>query len=127
MSRKIVVTVTAALIIGTGALSPAVMYGESTFQLTANEHHMKAATDEPGKTEQKINKENAGNETCPVSGEAIDEKTKVTYEYKGKIYSFCCPDCVEEFKKDPEKYREKMEKGKTVTGGQEPSAHEHSR
>ncbi|MBF0494670.1 MAG: YHS domain-containing protein [Candidatus Omnitrophica bacterium] len=37
-------------------------------------------------------------------GTPIDESTKVTYEYNGKIYNFCCPMCVEEFKKDPVKY-----------------------
>ena len=24
--------------------------------------------------------------------------------YNGKVIGFCCPDCVDEFKKDPEKY-----------------------
>ena len=46
----------------------------------------------------------------PVSGEEINDQTKATYEYKGKIYNFCCPMCIEEFKKDPEKYIEKMKK-----------------
>ena len=32
---------------------------------------------------------------------------KVTYEYKGKTYHFCCKDCVEEFKKNPDKYASK--------------------
>jgi len=51
---------------------------------------------------------NAGNKICPVSGEKINEKTKATYEYNGKIYNFCCPMCIDEFKKDPEKYIEKV-------------------
>lgn len=51
-----------------------------------------------------------GNKTCPVSGEKIEEGSAVTYEYKGKVYSFCCEGCVEEFKKDPERYIQKMEK-----------------
>ncbi len=50
-----------------------------------------------------------GNKICPVSGEKIDEKTKATYEYKGKIYNFCCPMCIETFKKDPQKYIKKVE------------------
>ena len=45
---------------------------------------------------------NVGNTVCPVTGEPIDQKT--TYEYKGKIYNFCCPKCIEAFKKNPEKY-----------------------
>ena len=47
---------------------------------------------------------NIGNKICPVSGEKIEEATKVTYEYKGKIYNFCCVACIEEFKNDPDKY-----------------------
>lgn len=52
---------------------------------------------------------NVGNKICPVSGEKIDEKTKATYEYQGKIYNFCCAMCIDEFKKDPEKYIKKVE------------------
>ena len=50
-----------------------------------------------------------GNKICPVSGEKIDEKLKATYEYEGKIYNFCCAMCIDEFKKDPEKYIKKVE------------------
>ena len=52
---------------------------------------------------------NAGNKICPVSQEKIDEQTKATYEYKGKVYNFCCVACIEEFKKDPQKYIQKVE------------------
>ncbi len=46
-----------------------------------------------------------GNKICPVSGEKIgDMGPGAQYEYKGKIYNFCCTGCIEEFKKDPEKY-----------------------
>ena len=51
---------------------------------------------------------NVGNKICPVSGEKINEKTKATYEYGGKIYNFCCPMCIDEFKKDPQKYIKKI-------------------
>lgn len=51
----------------------------------------------------------AGNKICPVSGEKIDEKMKATYEYKSKIYNFCCSMCIDMFKKDPEKYIKKVE------------------
>ena len=61
------------------------------------------ATDEVSKPQ------NAGNKICPVTGEKIDEKTKATHEYKGKIYNFCCAMCIDEFKKDPEKYIKKVE------------------
>jgi len=33
---------------------------------------------------------------------------KATYEYEGKIYNFCCPMCIDEFKKDPQKYIKKV-------------------
>jgi len=49
-----------------------------------------------------------GNTICPVMGSKIDDKFKVTYEYEGKIYNFCCPGCIEGFKKDPQKYIQKV-------------------
>lgn len=52
---------------------------------------------------------NVGNKICPVSGEKIDEKLKATYEYKGKIYNFCCEMCIDSFKSNPEKYIKKVE------------------
>ena len=62
------------------------------------------------------------NKVCSVSGEKIDERTKVTYQYEGKTYNFCCGNCVEEFKKDPEKYIKKIEEEKLAIGNkQEPS------
>ena len=53
-----------------------------------------------------------GNRICPVSGDKIpapgekgtmgDKPVKI--EYKGKIYNLCCPMCVKDFKKNPDKY-----------------------
>lgn len=45
-----------------------------------------------------------GNKICPVSGESVDKMEGAQYEYKGKIYNLCCPMCVKDFTKDPEKY-----------------------
>lgn len=45
------------------------------------------------------------NKLCPVMDEAIDPK--ITYEYKGKVYGLCCESCIDEFKKDPEKFAKK--------------------
>ncbi len=75
--------------------------------------------------------EEVGNTVCPVSGEKIDEKMKATYEYEGKIYNFCCPSCVDEFKKDPQKYikkikQEKQERAVENEKEQSPQMHEHS-
>ncbi len=41
---------------------------------------------------------------CPVSGKEMKKaEVKVTHEYEGKIYYFCCENCKETFLKDPEK------------------------
>jgi YHS domain-containing protein len=56
-----------------------------------------------------------GQTICPVSGEPVSKDSNITYTYKGKVYRFCCPACIEAFKKDPEKYIKQMgerEKGK---------------
>ena len=52
-----------------------------------------------------------GNEYCPVMGEKIAKGKEVKYAYKGKIYNFCCPDCIKQFKKAPEKYIKKISEG----------------
>jgi YHS domain-containing protein len=45
--------------------------------------------------------------TCPVmDGNKIDKN--VFIEYEGKKVYFCCPDCIEKFKADPEKYIAKL-------------------
>ncbi len=54
----------------------------------------------------------AGNKTCPVSGDKVpgpgvksdmgDQPIKIVY--KGKIYNLCCPMCIRDFKKNPDKY-----------------------
>ena len=49
--------------------------------------------------------------TCPVMGGAIDKK--VSTEYKGKKVYFCCPGCIAEFNKDPNKYIDKLPQFKT--------------
>ena len=49
----------------------------------------------------------AAQSTCPVMNGKIDKK--IFADYKGKRIYFCCTGCLEEFKKDPEKYLKKME------------------
>jgi YHS domain-containing protein len=44
------------------------------------------------------------NKYCAVETDNKIDPNGVTYQYKGKIIGFCCPDCVDTFKKDPEKY-----------------------
>ena len=102
-------------------LSLAVLLASSDY-VFANEdhqHHMIDGTlmnDEDmskGQTDSQSTKAvEVGNKICPVSGEKVplpgekgDMGTEaVKYEYNGKIYSLCCPMCIKDFKKDPEKY-----------------------
>ncbi len=49
---------------------------------------------------------------CPVMGGDID-RSKYT-DYKGKRVYFCCAQCIDEFKKNPEKYMQKMKKDGVV-------------
>ncbi|MCL4491344.1 MAG: YHS domain-containing protein [Nitrospirae bacterium] len=126
--KTAVVQIAVVAVFGTSSLSFAVMHEESNNQHSSNqeathqEHNDNRTVPEQANTAgQGKRVEEVGNKVCPVSGETIDEKAKETYEYKGKIYNFCCPMCIEEFKKDPGKYIEKMEKEKA-----EESKHEHS-
>lgn len=62
----------------------------------------------PSVAQAKVKAVEVGNKICPVSGNPIAGggmgKAAVKFEWKGKIYNFCCPMCIEEFKKNPEKY-----------------------
>ena len=45
---------------------------------------------------------------CPVMGGAVDKN--VYTDYQGKRIYFCCPFCIKEFEKSPEKYMKQFEK-----------------
>ncbi len=82
------------------------------------------------KTEEESKTVAVKNRVCPVTGDKIDEKSKASYTYKGKVYDFCCPMCIDEFKKDPQKYIKKIEKqgseeSKTKTKPKEEHQHNH--
>lgn len=49
---------------------------------------------------------NAGNKTCPITGEAVNGTDFVTY--KGVRYGLCCAACKEQFLKEPEKFIQKL-------------------
>ncbi len=72
-----------------------------------------------------------GNKICPVSGEKIESMGEgVKYEYNGKIYNFCCPMCLKDFKKDPEKYSKIAEESvkaeaAEIVPAQESEEHQH--
>lgn len=100
--KEIAVLIAVAVILGIGGLSFAAMC-----DATGHKEDPKAAA-----AQNKSEAINVGNKICPVTGDKINEKTKATYEYKGKIYNFCCPACVGTFKKDPAKYIKKIEEEK---------------
>ena len=54
----------------------------------------------------------AGNVTCPVSGDKVSGKDFV--EVNGKSYGLCCPMCAAKLKANPGKYLGDASKG--VTG-----------
>ena len=54
---------------------------------------------------------------CAVSGEKMKKSdAKGSLEYKGETYYFCCDNCIESFKEDPEKY----------INQENPDGHEHA-
>ncbi|MDP2830891.1 MAG: YHS domain-containing protein [Candidatus Omnitrophota bacterium] len=113
MFRKIFfLLVMGFFIFGMSKLSFAMMCGDhsGSQQLaqahSEHEHGTTEVVKEARFSEQAVN---VNNKICPVSGEKIQEKTKSAYEYEGKIYNLCCASCIEEFKKDPQKYIKKVE------------------
>lgn len=53
--------------------------------------------------------------TCPVSGDEIKKsEAKGSCELDGKTYYFCCAECVDEFKKNPEKHIQKKTEMKEI-------------
>lgn len=68
------------------------------------------------------------NKTCPVSGKPVDSSVKTRpfnpkTDNTGKaspggtqdMIGFCCPKCEATYEKDPEKYREDLEKQRGAT------------
>jgi YHS domain-containing protein len=109
--KTVIVLVTAAAVLGISGLSFAAMCDAA-----GHKEDSKVAS-----AQNRSEAINVGNKICPVSDEKIDEKTKATYEYKGKVYNFCCPACIGDFKKNPEKYIKKIEAEKKGETG----SHEH--
>ncbi|MFC1666490.1 YHS domain-containing protein [Candidatus Omnitrophota bacterium] len=50
------------------------------------------------------------NAVCPVMAGAVSKDTPYKTEHNGKMIGFCCPGCIDAFKKDPEKYMAKIER-----------------
>ncbi len=70
----------------------------------AQEHHGHDRKHVMGEETMHMGEESSG--ICPVMGGETTKENSYTYE--GKTYYFCCPMCIEEFKKDPEKYISKI-------------------
>ncbi len=110
--RVSIILIAGIFIFGMSKLSFAMMCGDhrGSQQLAQahgeHEHGTTETAKEAGLSDRAVN---VGNKICPVSGEKIEEKTKATYEYAGKIYNFCCPMCIDMFKNDPVKYIKKVE------------------
>ena len=61
-------------------------------------------------------------ETCPVSGEKLTEKTVYT-DFEGRRVYFCCEKCIAEFDKDPAGYLKKLGEKKEMGQKQMPEGH----
>jgi len=75
------------------------------------DNHKKQSKTETVSIEDLQNKEALGEskgnqEFCPVMGNKINQE--IYTDYDGKRIYFCCSGCIDTFKKDPEKYMEKM-------------------
>jgi YHS domain-containing protein len=44
------------------------------------------------------------NQFCAIEKDNKIDPNGKTYTYNGKVIGFCCDDCIDEFKKNPEKY-----------------------
>ena len=53
-------------------------------------------------------------ETCLVSGDDLDEMDeRVSTVHEGQTFEFCCKPCIVKFRKEPEKYVNKLKETKT--------------
>lgn len=109
--KTFIFLVTLMFIFGMSNLSFAMSYGEDRQHQQIAQAHSEHEHGSTGATIQTNPTEaiEVKNKICPVSDEKIDEEMRATYEYEGRIYNFCCAACIEEFKKDPEKYIKKVE------------------
>ena len=129
MYNKVLMFLVAGIfVLGISKLSFAMMCGEHSGHKKIAQTETETGTQTQAEADtQALPKEtvNAGNKICPVSGEKIDEATRATYKYEGKIYNFCCPMCIDEFKKDPEKYIKKIEQELQVESKEQAEHKEH--
>lgn len=101
MFKKMVLTLTMTGIIGAGGLLASDTWAAMNHQDLDHEAHGQHATQTVVAGKQMGS---SGNIICPVTGEKIDEKGKLTIMHDGEVVNLCCQYCVGEFKKNPEKY-----------------------
>ena len=65
------------------------------------------AQEMPAKAAEVLAEVEIAQKSCPVMGGAINREYFTDYE--GRRVYFCCPQCIDEFKKDPEKYLAKLD------------------
>jgi YHS domain-containing protein len=82
------------------AVACAILLGVGILTSASKLHGADAPTTQPAVDTKPINAK------CPVSGEDLDPNVSIVYE--GKTIGFCCQDCVKAFKKNPEKYADKI-------------------
>ena len=100
ISKMKIILVAVIVIFGLNGIS----FAMSGCDMGSKNDSGQASVQDAGKVSKAVD---VGNEVCPISDDKVDGKT--TYEYKGKIYNFCCPMCIPEFKKNPGKYIAKVE------------------
>jgi Cu+-exporting ATPase len=72
---------------------------------------------DPEKYLQKSQQKPSASAVDPVCGMTVNKTTaKVTYDYKGTTYYFCCQGCKDAFAKDPEKYLQKKSESQKPAG-----------
>jgi YHS domain-containing protein len=63
-------------------------------------------------------------DTCVVSGEKLggDMGEAVKYDHNGREVRFCCKGCIDTFRKDPDKYLNKLDEAAKAKAGKDASA-----
>lgn len=96
---------------GKGGLSPHSSHAATISQIPSNksnheEHEAALAADTK-----------PWNTICPVMEDTVNPAVE-TVLYKGRVYGFCCPSCVQPFKENPEKYAARLSvDGRSILSG----------
>lgn len=108
MKKLIIILLMGVVVVFAGAVVFAQDEHEGHQHGMVEEEQVEVAGEQEGIAE--VGPIEVGNKICPVSGEEIKEGEVYKFEHEGKIYNFCCSMCVKDFKKDPQKYIDILEK-----------------